>query len=67
MLKNSTNVLKNSTKTTPEEARGMRTILSYVPVAFDEVVAKKEKKRNIETIFNKGSKKKKLKNNYLYL
>ena len=54
-------MLKNSTKTTPEEAKSMRTILSYVPVAFDEIVAKKEKKRNKETIFNKGSKKKKVK------
>ena len=58
-------ILQSKTKTTPDEARTMRDVLSYVPIQFDTNADSKEKKVNIEAIFDKRKKKKLLKNNIL--
>lgn len=51
-------LLQSKTKTTPDEARTMRDVLSYVPIEFDSNADSKEKKVNIEAIFDKRKKKK---------
>ena len=51
-------ILQSKTKTTPDEARTMRDVLSYVPKEFDTNADSKEKKVNIEAIFDKRKKKK---------
>jgi len=55
-------MLKSKTKTTPDEARTMRDVLSYVPKQFDSNADSKDKKVDIEEIFDKGKKKKTSKN-----
>jgi len=52
------NILQSKTKTTPDEARTMRDVLSYVPQHFDTNADSKDKKVDIEQIFDKGKKKK---------
>ncbi len=58
MIKSKTNILQSKTKTTPDEARSMRGVLSYVPKSFDNIAESDKKKKDIEEIFDKGKKKK---------
>ena len=47
-------MLKSKTKTTPEEIKSMRDVLSFIPISMDKEANKNDKKRDIEEIFQKG-------------
>ena len=49
-------MLKSKTKSTPEEIRSMRDVLSFIPISMDKEANKNDKKRDIEEIFQKGKK-----------
>ena len=55
-------MLKSKTKSTPEEIRSMRDVLSFIPISMEKEANKNDKKRDIEEIFEKGKNKSK-KNN----
>ncbi len=47
-------MLKKKTKSTPEEIKSMRDVLSFIPISMNKEADKKDKKRDIEEIFMKG-------------
>jgi hypothetical protein len=49
-------MLKSKTKSTPEEIRSMRDVLSFIPISMEKEANKNNKKRDIEEIFQKGKK-----------
>tara|TARA_A100001391_G_C5001660_1_gene260943 strand:+ start:149 stop:325 length:177 start_codon:yes stop_codon:yes gene_type:complete len=49
-------MLKSKTKSTPEEIRSMRDVLSFIPISMEKEANKNDKKRDIEEIFQKGKK-----------
>jgi hypothetical protein len=54
-------MLKNNTKLQPDDIKGMTSVLSYMPKNYENEVNKETKKKDIEKIFNKSSKKNKKK------
>lgn len=54
-------MLKQNTKLQPNDIKGMTSVLSYIPKQYEKDQQSENKKKDIEKIFNKSSKKNKKK------